>query len=126
MRIKNLYNWETVEEWKQAVDLKIVIQKRTEEQLGEEEIEKLFRLILADCILIPIICVREGKSDFLLWESREWEWIFGFIDNKKYLFRGGKKIKYEELPLKVQTLIKNAKALSIWIASDKIKVNTPV
>lgn len=114
-RIKDYYNWKTLEQWKFVIDNKSVEMKNVSGyQLSEKELGQAIDLLIQNYFPIAICCsIEEGMKK--IWFTPLWEKIFNFLDNEQKIERNNMLVDFEELNTEERAKIMKAEIYSIWI-----------
>lgn len=116
-RIKDYYNWKTLEQWKFVVDKKMVnLKPMSGGQLSEKELGQAIDLLLQDCFPIAIICnIKNDKKE--IWATPIWNDVFSFLNMEKKIERNSVLISFEDMDVHEKRKIMDAQIFSIWLNS---------
>lgn len=117
-RIKDYYNWKTLEQWKYVIDNKSVGKKSMPgHELSEEELGQVVEFLIQDCIPISIFCsVKEDEKK--IWSTPLWEKVFDFLDNKEMIRKDKRRMYFEDFSADEKKKIMRAQIYSIWIEEE--------
>ena len=118
-RIRDYYNWKTLEQWKFVIDNNYVEKKKISGyELSEKELGQAVDLLIKNCFPIAICCSVE-EAIKKIWFTPFWKRIFNFLNNKQKIERNNKLIDFQELSEEERTKIMKAEIYSIWIEDGK-------
>lgn len=118
-RIKDYYNWKTLEQWKFVVDKKMVnLKPMSGGQLSEKELGQAIDLLLQDCFPIAIICnIKNDKKE--IWATPLWNAIFCFLNAEQKIERKGISLSFGDMEEIERRKIMEAQISSIWLRCEE-------